>query len=180
MDTGGIFGPKLSGKTTLASRVVREHFERYAMKALILDPHVDEYDKWYAPSIAFITDKEDAFWKVVWSSKSCVVVVEEVSSTIRRDKALIPIFTRLRHCKHKLLVIGHSGMDLLPVMREQIDQLWLFRQPESAAKVWAEVMTERGLLKAVGLRQFEFLSHRLYGSPVKMILPAPLASNGKV
>lgn len=176
MIVGGAFGPKLSGKTTLAARIVLEHWQKMGIKALILDPHVDEWGRWPREAVGFVTADEKKFWQVVWSSKSCLVVVEEAAATIRRERNLIPVFTRLRHCKHKLFVIGHSGMDLLPVMREQFDTLYLFRQPESAAKVWAEVMTEKRLLESVNLRQYEFLSHSLFGKPVKMKLPAPSPS----
>ena len=173
MTNGGAFGPKLSGKTTLASRISKEHFEKLQIRSLILDPHTDEYDKWHQPAIGFITPDEDKFWPVVWKSQNCLVIVEEAATTISRNRDLVPVFTRLRHCHHKLFVVGHSGMDLLPVMRQQIDTIYLFRQPVSSAKVWAEVMTEDGLLESTTLGQFEFIKHRLYGKPARMKLPPP-------
>jgi hypothetical protein len=169
----GIFGPTESGKSTVARRLVLEHFKKFGIKALILDPHTDEWHFWPSEAVGFITEDETKFWAAVWSSDGCIVVVEESSSTIKREKNLIPVFTKLRHRKHKLLVIGHSGMDLLPVMREQFDTLYLFRQPQSAAKVWAEVMTETGLLACMNCQQFEFIFHRMFGKPVKMKLPPP-------
>lgn len=166
----GIFGPTESGKSTVARQLVREHFSKYGLKALILDPHSDEWNLWPQSAVGFITDSEEQFWKAVWESEGCLVVVEESSSTIKREKNLIPVFTKLRHRKHKLLVIGHSGMDLLPVMREQFDTLFLFRQPQSAAKVWSEVMTETGLLACTSCKQYEFIFHRMFGKPSKMKL----------
>jgi len=61
-------------------------------------------------------------------------------------------------------------MDLLPVMRQQLDTLYLFRQPKSAAQVWAETFTQDGLLEAVNLNQFEFLHTELYSTPKKLKL----------
>ena len=167
MNSAGIFGPKLSGKTTLAKALSREYFLKCKLRTLVLDPNNDDWGK---QSLVF-TD-EEKFWPVVWQSQNCLVIVDEAAATIRRDRDLIPVFTRLRHLHHKLIVIGHSGMDLLPVMRQQFDELFLFRQPESAAKVWAETMTQKGLLQSGELQQFEFLHTKLYGTPRKLRLQA--------
>jgi len=167
MNSAGIFGPKLSGKTTLAKALSREYFLKVKLRSLVLDPN---QDNWGTQSIVFTN--EDEFWKVVWQSKYCLVIVDEAAATIRREKDLITVFTRLRHLHHKLIVIGHSGTDLLPVMRQQLDELYLFRQPESAAKIWAETMTQKGLLESGNLQQFEFLHTRLYGQPRKLKLAA--------
>lgn len=169
----GIFGPKLSGKSTLGHRISLEHWQRLQMRTLALDPNLDDWSKWGEHAV--VTNKEDEFWERVWKSTCCVVFVEEAASTINRDKSLIEVFTRLRHLNHKLCVVGHSGMSLLPIMREQIDTIYLFRQPLSSCKVWSEVMTNDRLFEAKDLNQYEFLFHRLYGSTVKMKLPAPVA-----
>lgn len=161
----GIFGPKLSGKTTLAMELSRAYWVRLRVRTLALDPHIERW----GPQ-ALVTADEKVFWENVWKTTRCLIIVEEAAATIRRERDLIPVFTRLRHCNHILIVIGHSGMDLLPVMRQQLDTLYLFRQPESAAKVWAEVFTQKELLQAVDLKQFEFLKTKLYGKPCKCIL----------
>ncbi len=169
----GVFGPSESGKSFLVHRLVLEFAQKYKTKSLILDPHTHEWHRWPTEAVGFITEDEKKFWPVVWQSKACIVVVEEASSTIARNRDLIPLFTRLRHQMHRLIVIGHSGMDLLPVMRQQFNQLYLFRQSIDSAKVWANEMTEPKLRDAVTLKQFEFLSYRMFQTPVKMKLPAP-------
>lgn len=168
MINGGIFGPKLSGKTTLAKRICQDVRKIEGRDALILDPHLETW-----PEGCFATADETAFWDVVWKANGKLVVVEEAAATIRRERDLVPVFTRLRHCNHKLLVIGHSGMDLLPVMRQQLDVIYLFRQPPSAAKVWAECFCQEGLLASKDLNQYEFLRSEIYQPPVKLILPKP-------
>lgn len=165
MVNGGIFGPKLSGKTTLARALARAYYVRAGRRALVFDPHLEPWG-----NHAFVTADEEKFWPVVWRETGYLVVVEEAAATIRRERELVPVFTRLRHNNHKLLVIGHSGMDLLPVMRQQLDEIYLFRQPEKAAVVWAETFCEDGLLDAQKLRQFEFLRCRLYEKPRKFLL----------
>ena len=159
MTSGGIFGPKLSGKTTLAVAISRQYYVSQGIRSLVLDPHLEN---WGGQALA--TADEEKFWGMVWKSKNCLIIVEEAAATIRRERELVPVFTRLRHNQHKLIIVGHSGMDLLPVMRQQLDELYLFRQPASAAAVWAEVFTQDELLNSVSLAQFEFLHTRLYGS----------------
>ncbi len=168
MINGGIFGPKLSGKTTLAKTLSREFFLREGRTSLVLDPHVEDW-----PDCCHVTADETVFWDGVWKTSNKLVIVEEAATTISRERELIPVFTRMRHCHHKLIVIGHSGMDLLPVMRQQLDVIFLFRQPPSASKVWAEVFCEQGLLASTQLQQYEFLRCQLYQPPKKYILPKP-------
>lgn len=165
MNIGGIFGPKLSGKTTLAKHIVASYWRNYRIRALVLDINGEEWDK-----SAWVTCHEALFWKTVWAHKGYLVIVDESSSTIKRDKDLIPAFTRIRHCKHKFVVIGHSGCDLLPVMRQSIDVLYLFRQSEPAAKIWVLTMAEKQLFLATQLSRYEFLTHEMYGPTKKMKL----------
>lgn len=162
MINGGIFGPKLSGKTTLAIALSKEYFRAQKIKSVVLDPHCEQWGEQ-----ATVLSDEKQFWQVVWASKRCLIIVEEAAATIRRERTLVPVFTRLRHNNHLLLVVGHSGMDLLPVMRQQLDELYLFRQPEQACKVWAETFCQKELFGAMELQQYEFLQTRMYGSPRK-------------
>ena len=165
--SAGIFGPKLSGKTTLAKALSNQFWVKQRKRSLVLDPNLEQWGQH-----AWITDDEEKFWRVVWASQAMIIVVEESAETINRDKGLINIFTRLRHNQHVLIVIGHSGVNLLPIMREQLDTIYLFRQSEKAAAYWAETFTEKGLLAASELQQFEFLHTKLYGTPRKLRLQA--------
>jgi molybdopterin-guanine dinucleotide biosynthesis protein len=165
MINGGIFGPKLSGKTTLAKALSKQFWQQEQRRTLVLDPHGEVWGEH-----AMVFTDEAKFWKAVWSVQNCLVIVEEAAATIRRERTLVPVFTRMRHNNHKLLVIGHSGMDLLPVMRQQLDMIFLFRQPESAAKVWSETFTEKGLLQSQELKQYEFIRCAMYHPPQKMKL----------
>lgn len=170
MTNGGIFGPKLSGKTTLARCLSVEYWRKYRIRTLVLDPHLESWG-----DQAWATADEEKFWTAVWKSHHSLIIVEEAAATIRRERELVPVFTRMRHCNHKLLVIGHSGSDLLPVMRQQLDVIYLFRQPESAAKIWAETFAEKRLMTATELEQFEFLRCPLFHKPVKLKLASQKA-----
>lgn len=160
MDIGGIFGPKKSGKTTLARHLSKQYWTQKRFRSLVLDPNQDQWGEQ-----AFVTTDEKLFWNNVWKTRDCLIIVDEAAETIKRNKELIPVFTRLRHLNHVFIVIGHSGVNLLPVMREQIDCIFLFRQAEPAAKLWAITMAEEGLLNAKHLQRHQFIRHELYGKP---------------
>lgn len=171
MESAGIFGPKLSGKTTLAKELSRQYWAKAHRRSLILDINMEKWG-----DHAWVTNDEEKFWKVVWHepafgrAKPSLVIVDEATETINRDKKLTRVFTRLRHLDHKLIVIGHDGVNLLRLMREQLDTLYLFRSSPKAADMWAESMTQEGFLDAVNLQQYEFLYGERFKPPVKRIL----------
>lgn len=170
MINGGIFAPKLSGKTTLAIHLSAKFWRDESRPTLVLDPYLHE-NVW--GKNAWVTADEDVFWQAVWKKENCLVIVDEASSTIKRERELIPVFTRLRHNQHKLLVIGHSAVDLLPEMRQQLDEVYLFRQSKKAAAIWAEQFTDERVLDSANLNQYEFLHVKLFNPPVKKILTLP-------
>ena len=159
----GIFGPGLSGKTTLAKHYSRAAWARHGIKSICLDIHREVW----GPQ-ALVTSNPEAFEKVVWAEKSCLVFIDESSDTIARDKGMTKFFTRIRHNGHKLVVIGHDGSSLLPVMRQQLQTLALFRQSEDPAKDWAKLYGNKKLLESCTLGQHEFLWCEFYpGTAVK-------------
>ena len=161
----GIFGPGLSGKTTLAKKLSQEYWMTSGIKSIVLDPIGDD---WGAQ--AFVTDNEEIFLRMVRAEKQCAVFVDEASQTIKRDKDKTPLFTSIRHGGHRMHVIGHDGMSLLPVMREQLQTLFLFRQSMKPLAVWSELLSEPRIFEASNLQQYEFLWCRLYHPPVKCVL----------
>jgi hypothetical protein len=171
MTSCGIAGPKLSGKTTLAKHIASEYWKRDKVRSLVLDINAD---KW--PEGCLVITDEDKFWGYVWKAKGCLVIVDEASTVISRDKELIPVFTRMRHLQHKLIVICHSAVDLLPQMREQFDTLYLFRQSERSAAIWAETFTQKDLTTASELGQHEFIFAQLYQKSSRQKLAKPISS----
>jgi hypothetical protein len=158
MTRAGIFGISLSGKTTLAKQISLQYFKKNKIESLVLDPHEEVYGEH-----AKVFSDEELFWQAVWvEGEPKLIIVDEAAATIRRERDLVPVFTRLRHLKHKLIVVGHNGTDLLPVMRQQFDTLYLFRQPFKAAEIWADLFSNDGLLEAANLNQYEFIYCQLY------------------
>lgn len=161
----GIFGPSESGKSTLAHKLSEQFWLKEQRRSIVFDPQLEVWG-----DHAFVTNDETIFWDAVWKGRDCVVIVEDTSATINRDRDLIPVFTKIRHHRHHLMVIGHSGQDLLPVMRQQLTVVYLFRQPKSAAKTWAENFCDDGLLITTELQQYEFVYFYSYGKPRRMKL----------
>lgn len=158
----GVFGPTLSGKTTLAKAIAKNYCDQNKIKTICLDINAEQWPE----GVTSLTE-EERFWEMVWKSRNCLIIVDEASTTINRDKSLLPVFTRLRHLQHHLVVVGHNGTNLLPGMREALNHIYLFRQPKKAAELWAFTFANQGLLRATELRQYEFIYMTMYGEPSK-------------
>jgi hypothetical protein len=154
MIRGGVFGPSLCGKTTLVKSLSRDYFNVFGIRSLVLDTVAQSRD-W--GSQAWVCFDAEKFWPQVWQCRACLVIVDDGSVTIKRDKDLIGVFTAMRHCHHRLLVVGHDSSDLLPVMRRQFDTLYLFKQDRNAADAWANVFMNDDILNVTQLNQYEFL-----------------------
>ena len=159
----GVFGRRLSGKTTLLRAVLRSYFAAEGRRALVLDPNLEPWGEF-----AWVTADRDRMMAKLWASWGCNVVVEEAGSTIRRDAEVTELFTRSGHRCHRVFVAGHTSSSLLPVMREQLTELYLFRQSQREADGWAELFTNDEIRQSTGLDYDarEFLHVRL-GHPVR-------------
>jgi hypothetical protein len=169
----GIFGPGLSGKTTLAKYLSWNWWLGWRVKSLVHDINGEQW----GPQ-AFCTSNSDVFWDMVWRREvNCAVFVEEAGETIDRDREKTSLFTRVRHRDgngtgpgHRLVVVGHSGANLLPTQRDQIHTLYLFRQSTAGAEMWAEQYCDERIMEATTLNQYEFLYCRLYHEPERLTL----------
>lgn len=160
MKIGGIFGTTLCGKTTLAVDLSREYYKQKKYRTLALDPHNADWGKQ-----AWSSQNDDEFWRVVWARKKHLVVVEDASLTINRDRDLMKVFTQIRHREHRLLIIGHSGSDLLPGMRKQMDTVYLFQQDKDSVKDWQKIFPKGEVERTLTLDQYEFVRVRSFMPP---------------
>lgn len=158
----GIFGASESGKTTLAKKISAHFFLNEKRKSMVLDPV--EKGNWGDHAKVF--HDEAIFWKDIFKAKNCLVIVDDGSVTINRDNELNGVFTTLRHCGHKLLVIGHHPQNLLPQMREQIQRVFLFSQTDKSLELWSLNYPQADLSPSKTLQQYEFLTVANY-SPVE-------------
>lgn len=153
MQNAGIFGATLCGKTTLAKHWVTI-FAGKGYESLVLDINPSG-EVW--PSNAHVYSDEGRYWETVWKSRNCLVIVDEASTVLHRDAEKQPLFTRIRHFGHRLIVIGHSYTDLLPPQRQQLEWLFLFRQTVEDAKRWSNLFVDERILTASNLEQYQFL-----------------------
>ena len=164
---GGIFGPTLAGKTTLAKKLSRLQFDTHQRRSLVLDPWKDS---WGEHAEIFHTNQQPEFWAKVWSTRAQFVIVDEAATTISRDSDLVPAFTSLRHNDHRFLVIGHNGVDLLPAMRHALHYVFLFRQSEPATRCWIDEFADSEIEACARLEQYEFLYCRRFQKPQRVKL----------
>lgn len=165
MIVGGIFGPKKSGKTTLARHLAVQYWELEGRRSLVLDPNNSDW-----PDCCLQLPSEEIFWNTCWRTKNCLIICDDAAASIARDGDLTDVFTRINHNGHKLLVVGHNGTNLLPTMREQMDVLYLFRATPKAAGYWYDVFGQEEILQSNQLKRYEFLHIENYTKPTKKIL----------
>lgn len=165
----GIFGPGDSGKTYLAQALSLDLWQRAGIRSIVLDPNREQ--GWH--NGCFVTDDEAVFTRVFWAEEKCAVFIEEATETIARDKKKSGFFTRGRHRGHKIFVIGHDGMNLLRVQRQQLHTVFLFKQLKECGEVWANQFADPTILECVNLQQFEFLVCRNWQKAEKRFLHIP-------
>ena len=165
MKLGGCFGTTLCGKTTWVVELSKQYYRDKKIRTLALDPHCADW----GPQ-AWSTQNEEEFARVVWAHRGHLVIMEDASLTIDRDRELMKFFTQIRHNEHRLLVVGHSGSDLLPGMRKQFDTLFLFQQDVDSVKDWKKIFPKAGLEAAISLEQYEFLWVRAFKPSQKLRL----------
>lgn len=168
----GIFGRRLSGKTTLTIEVLAASYRRERRFAVVLDPKLHQHN-WGSHCYA---TKDRAKWLTKWQHRdcrNCNIVWEESSTTIKRDADFVDVFTASAgEHGHRLIVTGHSGAALLPVMREQLTELFLFRQSRNEAEKWIEQFADDRLIESCALdfSRREFLHVRMGETPTRHFL----------
>lgn len=163
MTRAGIFGPSQSGKTTLAKSISRQYWLKKNVPTLAFAPM--DASGW--GNQAWVTKDEEKFWDAVKKKRECLVIVDDASVTIRRERKLIGMFTTLNHQGHRLITIGHTASDLVPAMRKQIEEIYLFWQDEDEAKTWERLFPRSHLSFAFHLQQFEFLRNVRFGKTTR-------------
>jgi len=163
----GIFGPTQCGKTTLGKSLCTD-WERRKWSCLVLDPLGS---KW--PCTWQTEDAEDFIAKAK-QAKNCKLFVDEAGLTINRERAMQWLFVTARHWGHQTFVLGHAGGQLLPVMRQQIGVLYLFRTHPDEVDMWQHQFIGSDLSRAAQLQQYEFLKVEQF-APVRGPLKLNLA-----
>jgi len=172
MIVGGIFGPKKSGKTTLARALAESYWQKEDRASLVFDPNLDSWPAccWCPPFAGDFEKMEANFWQTVWTTKHKLIICDDAAKTVNRNPELNDLFTRINHNGHKLLIIGHSGTNLLPIHRQQMDVIYLFRSTEEAGRWWYDVFGYEEILTCNKLQRYEFMHVEQYAPVKKHIL----------
>lgn len=166
MIVGGIYGPKKSGKTELAKHLGRDYWTKENRRSLVLDPNGT--DSW--GNEFWVTANNEEFWGVAWSTTNCLLIVDDAGKTIDRDKDVNDAFTRINHNGHKLLIVGHSGTNLNPLQRQQMDTVYLFRNTVESGEQWRDVFCDDKIRCISKLQRYEFLYVRQFEKTERMRL----------
>lgn len=154
----GIAGESECGKSTLAKALSREIWRVKKIPSLIYDPR-----KYSWGNHAWVSGDESDWRAAVEKKRGCLVIIEDASETINRDREFSKFFTCIRHQLHWLMVLCHDATDLLRPMRRNLNELYLFNQTPDAVEMWKESQPSmRGLELSIGLPQFTFIHSRKF------------------
>jgi Cdc6-like AAA superfamily ATPase len=152
-----------TGKTTVVMNYTSEGWRQQRRRSLVFDPNGAN---WGGHALVFQgADRLPRFWDIVWKERNCIVVVDEVVTSMPRDADANEVFTRIRHRGHQLVMILHEAANLLPVQRGQCNTLFLFNQHPRSAQMWAEEWNEPRFRSAVTLRKYEFIFAQKFADP---------------
>lgn len=148
-----------SGKTTLAKRLIAEDKTTRGVASIVLDPMNDP--GWTAD---FKTTNDADFLKMVWSSQSCNIVVDEAGDAIGRyDRIMEQLATKSRHWGHNAYFLCQRGAQLSATIRAQCRHLFLFTSSKDDCKVLANEFNKPELLQANTLPQGHFYHATRFG-----------------
>ena len=148
-----IVGVSESGKTTLANRLIAES----PYPVYIRDPLGSE---WSRDDGRFETEHElRAF--VQNAQSPCVAVIDEANDFFTRSTPENAwIFTRGRHFGILPIAITHYVKMIVPVVRDQATDLYVFESSIQTADLLAEMYNQPGLCDAPSLKQGEYMHVR--------------------
>jgi DNA helicase HerA-like ATPase len=151
-----IIGKTGSGKTTLAKKIVEKAHKRGVNK-LILDPTPARHE-WPHDDKDFITNDPDEFLQVVFANTRCLGIVDEAGSMIGRfGKEKNNLATMSRHYGHSMIFITQDVKSIDNIVREQMQDIIVFRVGKKRADELAEDFADDDLKQASTLQKGEFL-----------------------
>lgn len=153
-----------TGKTTVTRVYTLEAWRQQRRRAIVFDPNAAP---WGGHALVFSGAANlPRFWEFVWRERNCIVVVDEVVTSMPRDADANEVFTRIRHRGHQLVMVLHEAGNLLPVQRGQCNTLFLLNQHPRSANLFAEEWNEPRFRDAVTLRKHEFIFAQKFADPV--------------
>jgi len=165
-----VVGPSECGKTHLSKHLAREHM-RAGRPVLVCDPLGS---KWPAK---WVTTDAGALMARAKASINSTLFIDESGLSFDRDRQFRWIAVTSRHHGHVVYMLMQDYTQLLPEMRKQCTQLYLFACHPDEAEVWAHQFPKsaEAIMKyAPHLNQYEFLHVEMF--PKRPIVPMKLAA----
>lgn len=161
-----IVGTTGSGKTTLATQLVRSYAAR-GVHSIVLDPMMDR--RWRAGT-KWVTDDPATFQKWVGESRRCMVFIDESGEMVGQYRSeMFWLATRARHLGHLSHFLTQRPAQLSRTVRGQCSTLYAFAMSipdaKSLADEWGRTPEARtALLEAGELQPGEFLKVPRFGA----------------
>lgn len=163
-----ILGTTKSGKSTLARRLVAR-YRVNGTHSMVLDPLEDP--AWRSAGAKILTGDGEKFLALMFKTRSCALFVDESGEAIGRYSGeMKKLATRSRHYGHNAHFISQRGVDIDKTIRDQCDDLYLFRVSKKDAEVLADEYCYDELLGASQLNQGEFIKCGRFLKPQKIKL----------
>lgn len=154
----------MSGKTTLAKKMIAKKCELTERPLLVLDPNLDP--EWQAD---FMTDDPIKFKEVVKANKGCELVIDESGEMLGRyAKDMAFLATRSRHYGHVATFITQRAQSLDRNVRDQCTRFFIFSIARSDCKIFAEDLVDDNLLDCYNLSQGEYYAKMKFKPAVKL------------
>lgn len=159
MSHAAIIGMTKGGKTTVAVELAHD-FRRRGFHVLVLDRWKQRH--WPA---SFITDSLETFLRVAQRSERCALFVEE-SGNFGRDPTFEWIVTQSRQWGHVAHYLSQYHTQVPPIVRANVERLFLFKCGLRGAKEWAEEFARPELVAMVAdLPRHHFILANKYEAP---------------
>lgn len=166
---GAIVGGSKCGKTTLARGLVAGAWVFHGLRSIVFDPFKAR-NRW--PASAWVTADLDAFKRAVWNTSGCCVLWDESSDSIEKNaKEDRRFFTRVRHEHRAFFLLCHDLFVMAPIMRANLTDAYVFRQPEERADDWRRLFADAAMKQTAELARREFV-HKVAFEPVRRRLPS--------
>lgn len=127
---GALIGMTGSGKTFLG-KLMAEAYIRAGRFVLVFDPIGNDWPG------HFVTDNIGLLVEEAKNQKCCAIFVDE-SSDCSKHPDFEWIFTKARNWGHESHFISQRHTQVPPIIREQVERLYLFRVSKKSANSWAE------------------------------------------
>lgn len=133
MPHAAILGKQRSGKTTLGLSMARQYRQQgYAL--LVLDPHLNP--AWRAD---WMTDDLERFLVKVKRSERCILFVDESGDgQLGRQPGFEYLLTQAHHRGHVTHYLSQYFAQVTPVVRANVQRLFMFRCGPKSSKEWGE------------------------------------------